>query len=170
MADHNDLGNLGEERAQAFLRQKGYDIKETNWVTGKLEIDIIALKDNTLVIVEVKTRSTEFFEHPKEAITYRKIKNLVNAAHNYIMKTNWMGETRFDVISVIPHGQQFVIEHIENAFIPPVNWYWSGDNILFHIHQTTWFNFLLLNSLCTFADYKHMNLGCSYGLFPKNRK
>ena len=61
MADHNDLGNLGEERAQAFLRQKGYDIKETNWVTGKLEIDIIALKDNTLVIVEVKTRSTEFF-------------------------------------------------------------------------------------------------------------
>lgn len=121
MAEHNDLGNLGEERAQAFLREKGYKIKEINWVTGKLELDIVAEKDDMLIIVEVKTRSTEFFEHPKEAITNRKIKNLVNAAHNYIMKNDWHGETRFDVISVIPHGQQFIIEHIEDAFLPPIN-------------------------------------------------
>ncbi|MBP1637431.1 MAG: hypothetical protein H6Q18_220 [Bacteroidetes bacterium] len=120
MAEHNDLGNLGEERAQAYLRQKGYKIRETNWFAGKLEIDIIAEKDDWLVIVEVKTRSTEFFEHPKEAITNRKIQNLVNAAHEYIFRTDWQGETRFDVISVIPHGQQFIIEHIEDAFLPPV--------------------------------------------------
>ena len=120
MAEHNDLGNIGEERAQAFLRNKGYKIRETNWVAGKLELDIVAEKDEMLVIVEVKTRSTGFFEHPKEAITPRKIKNLVNAAHAYIMKNNWQGETRFDVISVIPKGQNFSIEHIEDAFLPPI--------------------------------------------------
>jgi len=121
MAEHNDLGNLGEERAQAFLKSKGYAIKHTNWVVGKLELDIVAEKDGWLVVVEVKTRSTETFEHPKDAITLRKIRNIVNATHEYIFKFDWQGETRFDVISVIPHGQDFHIEHIEDAFLPPLN-------------------------------------------------
>lgn len=121
MAEHNDLGNVGEVMAQNYLRTNGYEILQTNWVCGKLELDIIARKDNMLVIVEVKTRSTDTFEHPKEAITLRKIRNIVNAAHEYIFSTDWMGESRFDVISVMPDGQNFKIEHIEDAFIPPVN-------------------------------------------------
>ncbi len=120
MADHNELGKIGEERAQKYLSEKGYKIRETNWVTGKLELDIIAEKDGMLVIVEVKTRSTEYFEHPEEAITLRKIRNLVSAAHDYIFKINWMGETRFDIISVIPKGQSYSIHHIEDAFLPPL--------------------------------------------------
>ena len=120
MADHNDLGNEGELRAQAYLREKGYKILQTNWFSGKLELDIVAEKDDMLVIVEVKTRSTDTFEHPKEAITLRKIKNLVNAAHDYIFKFDWQGETRFDIISVIPRGQKFSIDHIEDAFLPPL--------------------------------------------------
>jgi putative endonuclease len=121
MAEHNELGSAGEEMAQAYLCSIGYEILHTNWTTGKLELDIVAKKDDLLVIVEVKTRSTETFEHPKEAITLRKIKNIVNAAHEYIFLNDWMGETRFDVISVIPDGQKYKIEHIEDAFIPPVN-------------------------------------------------
>ncbi|MDO9152479.1 MAG: YraN family protein [Paludibacter sp.] len=120
MADHNDLGNEGELRAQAYLREKGYKILKTNWVSGKLELDIVAEKDNILVIVEVKTRSTDTFEHPEEAITLKKIRNLVNAAHDYIFKFDWQGDTRFDVISVIPKGQIFRIDHIEDAFMPPL--------------------------------------------------
>lgn len=119
MAQHNDLGNLGEERAQAYLSSKGYKIRHTNWVSGKLELDIVAEKDGWLVVVEVKTRSTEAFEHPEEAITLRKIRNIVNAAHDYILQFDWQGETRFDVMSVIPHGQDFLIEHIEDAFLAP---------------------------------------------------
>lgn len=121
MAEHNELGNLGEERAQAYLHSKGFHIRHTNWQCGKLELDIVAEKDGWLIIVEVKTRSTETFEHPAEAITNRKIRNIVNAAHEYIFQFDWQGETRFDVISVIPHGQSFIIEHIEDAFLSPVN-------------------------------------------------
>lgn len=119
MANHNDLGELGEKRAQAYLCSKGYQIRHTNWVSGKLELDIVAEKDDYLVIVEVKTRSTETFEHPEDAITIRKIRNIVNAAHDYISMFDWKGETRFDVMTVIPHGQNFVIDHIEDAFLSP---------------------------------------------------
>lgn len=119
MAEHNELGNEGEIRAQAYLRDKGYKIKHTNWVTGKLELDIVAEKDGWLIVVEVKTRSTETFEHPEDAITIRKIRNIVNATHEYILQFDWQGETRFDVMSVIPHGQDFLIEHIEDAFLSP---------------------------------------------------
>lgn len=121
MAEHNELGNEGEIRAQNYLKNKGYDILHCNWKVRKLELDIVAKKEDWLVIVEVKTRSTETFEHPEEAITLRKIKNIVNAAHEYIHEHNWQGSTRFDVIAVIPHGQEFHIEHIEDAFLPPVN-------------------------------------------------
>ncbi len=120
MAQHNELGNEGELRAQAFLREKGYKIRDVNWRFIKLELDIVAEKDDFLVIVEVKTRSTDTFEHPEEAITLKKIKNIVNAAHEYILQRNWQGETRFDVISVMPKGQTFVIEHIEDAFLAPI--------------------------------------------------
>ena len=121
MADHNDLGNVGELKAQEFITAKGYKIKHTNWKAGKLEIDIVAEFEDWLVIVEVKTRSTDYFEHPEEAITMRKIRNLVNAADAYIRTFDWQGETRFDVISVIPEGQHFRIDHIEDAFLPPLN-------------------------------------------------
>ena len=127
MAEHNDLGNLGEERAQAYLSSKGFHIRHVNWHNltpsgkmGNLELDIVAEKDGWLVVVEVKTRSTETFEHPEEAITKKKIRNIINATHEYIFQFDWPGETRFDVISVIPHGQDFLIEHIEDAFLSPL--------------------------------------------------
>lgn len=122
MAEHNDLGNLGEERAAGYLRSQGYTIRHQNWISGKKELDIVAEKGNILVVVEVKTRSTEHFEHPKEAITNAKIRNIVQAAEWYIFEFDVMMETRFDVISVIPEKENnFRIEHIEDAFLPPVN-------------------------------------------------
>jgi putative endonuclease len=121
MAEHNELGNEGEIRAQNYLKTKGYTLLHTNWKVGKLELDIIAKDKEWLVVVEVKTRSTDTFEHPEEAITLRKIRNIVNATHEYILQHHWFGNTRFDVISVVPHGQDFSIDHIEDAFLPPVN-------------------------------------------------
>lgn len=121
MAEHNELGDLGEKRAQDYLSTNGFHILNCNWQCGKLELDIVAEKDGWLVIVEVKTRSTETFEHPEEAINLRKIRNIVNATHEYIIQSDWQGETRFDVITVIPHGESFSIEHIQDAFLSPVN-------------------------------------------------
>ena len=121
MAEHNDFGKEGELRAQAYLRDKGYTLLDCNWRSGKNELDIVAEKDGMLVVVEVKSRSTEFFEHPKDAITPAKIRRTVLAAHDYILAHNLDMEVRFDVVGVVPHGMDYAIEHIEDAFLPPVN-------------------------------------------------
>jgi putative endonuclease len=84
MAKHNELGKEGEEKAKAYLVDKGYHIRHCNWKYEKYELDIVAQKDNQLIIVEVKSRSTEFFEHPKDAITNGKIKRIVHATQAYI--------------------------------------------------------------------------------------
>ena len=119
MADHNDLGEMGEERARDFLIENGYKIRETKWRTGSLELDIIAEKDDTLVIVEVKTRSGAFADNPEQYVDNRKIRNIVNAAERYIMRYDWNGDTRFDVIAVVINGQKVEIDHIEDEFLPP---------------------------------------------------
>ncbi|MDL2262828.1 YraN family protein [Bacteroidales bacterium OttesenSCG-928-I21] len=121
MAQHNDFGKLGEERAQMHLIKNGYTIRHTNWKYDRGELDIVAEKDDQLVVVEVKSRSTEFFEHPKDAITDKKIRKIVNTTQAYIEIFDIRKETRFDVISVLPDGQNFKIEHIEDAFLAPIN-------------------------------------------------
>jgi putative endonuclease len=121
MAEHNELGKEGEERAAAYLADKGYEILEQNWLYNHKEIDLIAKKDDLLVIAEIKTRSTEEWEHPQEAITDRKIRYLVDATEAYIIDNDIDLEVRFDVISVIPDGVNWQIEHVEEAFYPPVN-------------------------------------------------
>ncbi|MBB3186655.1 YraN family protein [Microbacter margulisiae] len=121
MAAHNELGKEGEEYAVEYLQQEGYRIRHTNWFFGKMELDIVAEKEDTLIVVEVKTRSTETFEHPEEAITPAKIRRIVNAADAYIQQFEIDMPTRFDVVSVIPDRKGFHILHIEDAFMAPVN-------------------------------------------------
>jgi putative endonuclease len=121
MANHNELGQRGEELARIYLVSNGYKIRHTNYRVGKLELDIVAEKDEWLIVVEVRTRSTDTFIAPEETIDLRKIRNLVNAAGGYIRYHNWQGETRFDIITVIPTGDGHKIDHIVDAFLPPVN-------------------------------------------------
>ena len=121
MAQHNELGKEGEQVAANFMAEKGYEILEQNWRYNHKEIDLIAKKDDLLIIAEIKTRSTEEWEHPQEAITNAKIRFLVDATEAYIMEMDIDLEVRFDVISVIPERGTWKIEHIEEAFYPPVN-------------------------------------------------
>jgi putative endonuclease len=72
MADHNDLGKLGEELAVEFLEKNGYSILETNWTFQKAEVDIIAKKENILAVVEVKTRSSIDFGLPQDFVKPKK--------------------------------------------------------------------------------------------------
>ena len=58
MAEHNETGNFGENLAANYLVKNGYRIRERNFVFEKAEVDIIAQKDNMLVVVEVKTRAS----------------------------------------------------------------------------------------------------------------
>ncbi len=116
MAEHNDLGKLGEELAVEFLQKNGYEILETNWTFQKAEIDIIAQKDNTLAVVEVKTRSSTDFGLPQDFVNPKKIQLLVKAINEYIISNDLDVTVRFDIIAVNKEAKSFKIEHLEDAF------------------------------------------------------
>jgi putative endonuclease len=120
MAEHNLLGNQGEEKAAEYLIDKGYRIKEKNWQAGHLELDIIAEFQNLIIFIEVKCRSGTYFAQPYEAVNRKKQKLIINAANIYIEKFNIDLEARFDIISVVEKNGKFEIEHIEDAFYPLV--------------------------------------------------
>ena len=116
MADHNDLGKLGEELAVEFLEKNGYSILETNWTFQKAEIDIIAKKENILAVVEVKTRSNIDFGLPQDFVKPKKIQLLVKAINEYVISNDLEVEVRFDIIALHREGKEFKIEHLEDAF------------------------------------------------------
>lgn len=118
MAEHNDLGKKGEEMALGYLRKNGYRIRDTNWRFGKNEIDIIADKNNFLVIVEVKTKKSNYFSEPEASVTKKKQGFLIRAANAYIKWNNINLETRFDIIAIIINQDQHKINHIHDAFYP----------------------------------------------------
>ncbi len=117
MAQHNDLGKLGETLAQNYLAKNGYTILETNWQFGHAEIDIIAKKNDTLSVIEVKTRSSDHYGKPEMFVNKKKIKLLINAINHYIEINNMDVEIQFDIISIIKNQYTENIEHIEDAFV-----------------------------------------------------
>ncbi len=117
MAEHNELGKEGEQIAVNLLLKKGYKIIDRNWRFLKAEIDIIAQKDlDTLVIVEVKTRSNSFIGNPEEFVTPKKIKLLVKAANEYVISKNFDVEVRFDIIAIVKNSKYLDVKHLEDAF------------------------------------------------------
>ena len=117
MAHHNELGALGEQLASDYLARNGYDILKRNYYFDKAEIDIIAQKEaGILVIVEVKTRNSDFFGDPQEFVKRSKIKLLVKAANEYVVSNNLDVEVRFDIIAVLKNQHVEKIEHFEDAF------------------------------------------------------
>ena len=118
MAEHNELGKSGEEYAYDYLEERGFNILQKNWVHNKDEIDIIAIHDDFLVIVEVKTRSTLYFVEPQIFVNKKKQAFLIRAANAYILKNDIHLETRFDIISVVLANGRASIKHIQDAFYP----------------------------------------------------
>ena len=116
MAQHNKIGNIGEQLARQYLEEKGYAIMETNWRRGKLEVDIIAYKEGLIVFAEVKTRSRTDYGNPEEFVTIDKQRAYVRLADKYIIEHNREEEVRFDIISVEMEGTNYHITHLENAF------------------------------------------------------
>lgn len=109
----NAIGAKGEFDATAYLKKKKYKILEKNYKNKLGEIDIIAKDKDYLVFVEVKTRSSQFFGRPSEAVTPTKQHKVRMAAQFYLKdKKLYDQPCRFDVIEVLD-GE---INHIENAF------------------------------------------------------
>lgn len=118
MALHNDTGKWGEQAAYEHLVANGYAIAGRNVRVGHAEIDIIAMKDNRIMFVEVKTRSTGLSD-PLDAVTEQKVKLLSRAANSYIRTMNIRHYPQFDIITVVGIPGKFVLTHYEDAFMPP---------------------------------------------------
>ncbi|MCF7566923.1 YraN family protein [Sabulilitoribacter arenilitoris] len=116
MAQHNELGKKGEQLAVDFLLKNGYEIIERNYRFDKAEVDIIAKKQDILAIIEVKTRSTIDFGDPQDFVKPKQIQRLVKAVDEYITANDLDVEARFDIIAIVKENDNFIIEHLENAF------------------------------------------------------
>ena len=107
------LGRKGERQAQKYLKRSGWKILETNWKNPFGEVDIIARKGDTCAFIEVKTRLTDTFGAPSEAVqNSRKLKYIRGANYNFINKEIDC-TVRFDIIEIYK-GE---LNHIENAFM-----------------------------------------------------
>ena len=116
-----DTGAWGEAVAADFLKRQGWSILARRARTDRRnELDLVARADDTLVFVEVKTRASETFGRPMDAVTPAKRRHLSRAAVRYVSRRRIrLPYVRFDVIEVIGRpdaGEAPVIRHIENAF------------------------------------------------------
>lgn len=121
MAEHNELGKSGENKACDYLRKEGYTILHRNWIYDRHEIDIIARNNDYIIFVEVKTRTSARWGNPEEAVSKSKIRRIVEAADFYLKENEIDIDVRFDVISMVWNGTDFKIDHIDDAFFAPVN-------------------------------------------------
>lgn len=118
MAQIHDTGKQGEALAVRFLEDIGCKILATNWRYKQYELDIVAQEKDTLLIVEVKTRESNFFGEPESFVTKTKQKQLIKAAAAFVEQNNLDIEVRFDIVSVIMGKGKHQINHIPGAFYP----------------------------------------------------
>lgn len=125
MAKHLHTGKQGEQLAANALIAKGYRILERNWRSKHLEIDLIAMDEDILVFIEVKTRNDLRYGDPYEAIDWKKEKKLARAANAYMKQINHRSDIRFDIVSIVypqdvPGNFKIApqVEVIQDAFWP----------------------------------------------------
>jgi putative endonuclease len=116
--NHIELGKKGETIAVNHLISNDYHILDRNYRWKNSELDIICVKDDMLIIVEVKTRSTSVFGEPYLSVNRSKQRQLIKVTNKYIELNGINMEVRFDVISIVLNKRSMDLEHIENAFYP----------------------------------------------------
>jgi putative endonuclease len=112
-----DLGRAGEKAAAELLKRRGYEVVGAGFTARRGEIDLICRRGGELVIVEVKTRTSEAFGTPAEAVGGRKRRALAAAAAEYRLLAGWKGPIRYAVVALVgqPEGG-FDSELIEDPF------------------------------------------------------
>ncbi len=120
MAAHNETGKKGEELAAQFLEAKGYHILDRNYRYEKGEVDLVALRMDPaeLVFIEVKTRKSDIWGYPEEAITPSKKQLIFKTADAYLYEKNmWTVPVRFDIIAInLEDESNPIFHHVEDAF------------------------------------------------------
>ncbi|MFD1002284.1 YraN family protein [Ohtaekwangia kribbensis] len=114
MENKTAIGKKGEQLAAEFLIKQGFEIVVRNYRYKHAEIDLIIKRDDWLIFVEVKARSSNDFGEPEEFVDARKVNKIFEAAEEYIYSTDWHGHIRFDIVSV-KLGKEPVVELFEDA-------------------------------------------------------
>ena len=100
MTDKTETGANGENLAAQFLTEKGFAVVARNFRFRKAEIDLIVQRENWLVFVEVKTRSSDAWGHPESFVGDLQRRLIYSAAEEFIYRNDWQGHIRFDIVSV----------------------------------------------------------------------
>ena len=116
MASHNELGKEAEQMAVNYLTQKGYKILHCNWRYSSYEIDIIAMKNELLRIIEVKSLKSSELKYPEESVTRKKFKYLLKAADEFLFQNQQYRHVQFDILSIVLNRDKepdyFLIEDV----------------------------------------------------------
>lgn len=116
---NKSIGDYGENITEEYLINNGYKIIKRNFKCKNGEIDLICLKDNIINFIEVKSRFYNLYGSPCEAVTYSKIKRIINASNYFIYINNLYNlNIRFDIVEVYLNtgNTQYKINHIKDAF------------------------------------------------------
>ena len=116
MAQHNEVGQWGEQTAALHLVHQDYQILERNWRFRHLEIDIIAEYLGEIVFVEVKTRSGGDFCEARAAVDFYKRKHIMDAAQAYLRQNRLDNIWLYDVITIIGDAARYRLRHEQRAF------------------------------------------------------
>ena len=116
MATHNQLGKEGEQLAADYLLKKGFVILHRNWRYSFYEIDIIALKEDVVHVVEVKLRTSDAFGPPEHAVNKKKFRDLMKAADVFLSQHPQYRYLQFDILSISDQGGKREFFMIEDVF------------------------------------------------------
>jgi putative endonuclease len=113
---HQELGKQAERLVAKYLQGLGFKIVACNYRYRKAEIDLIVEKDDCLVFVEVKARTSIQFGYPEEFVSAHQQKLIHAAAENYLLVHRWNQAIRFDIVAVLQKKRTHHISHFEDAF------------------------------------------------------
>jgi len=108
-------GSQGEDLALSYLQREGYQLLRRNYRYRQAEIDLIVQKGKLLVFVEVKTRRNADYGYPEAFVGKKQMTQIIRAAEQYILKIDWQGQIRFDIVSILTEPE-LNIKHLPDAF------------------------------------------------------
>lgn len=117
----SEWGREAEQIASDYLVSHGYIIRERNWSPrgAHVEVDLISQRDNVIIFIEVKARKGDY-EDPADAVDDRKMRRLTRAADIYMQSLTDDFEYRFDIITITGTPAEYTLDHIPDAFLPPL--------------------------------------------------
>ena len=116
-SEPRELGRAGEKAAARLLEQRGYEVVGAGFTARRGELDLVCRRGEELVVVEVKTRASDAFGTPIEAVGSRKRRALMAAAAEYRAFAGWRGPIRYAVVGLmLEPGGTFSAELIEDPF------------------------------------------------------